>query len=372
MKLVCVSNGPLPYHTPILNELSKLTDLHVLYMFGGHPQGSFSDLWGAEPTFSHEMYWSLALRRSSNDFRVQLSLGVSRRLQKLNPDVIFFSSWGPLVIEPLLWKRVANRKAVMWAESTSFSGLLRNGAANFARRLVLSQVDTFVTNGSRATAYLETLGVNTNTIVTSCLPSVAWSGTPALLDDAEPSPAGRAGPNYLFVGRMIALKRPLELMQAFACVRDELPEATLTMVGAGPLLSEISRAALPFGSRASLPGRLEGEALHQIYAQADVLVLPSVRDVWGLVVNEALSHGLYVITTDKVGSAHDLLDDENGVIVPADDPRAFAAAMVKAGRTVSRDAGARAARARSIAHRTPAAFARDIYRAAALALGAER
>ena len=171
---------------------------------------------------------------------------------------------------------------------------------------------------------------------------------------------------------MIPRKRPLELLQAFAPVTAALPKATLTMVGDGPLLGEVTSAALPFGPRAALPGRLEGEALQPIYAQADVLVLPAVREVWALVVNEALAHGLYVIATDQVSSAHDLLDGENGVIVPADDPQALAAAMVEAGRTVSHDAAARAARARSIADRTPAAFAQDIYRAATLALRAKR
>ncbi len=367
MKLVFVSNGPLPYHTPVLNELSDLTDLHVLHMSGGHPLGSFANVWGIEPEYNHTRYWSLSLGQQSADFRTQLSLGVSLRLRQLDPDVIFFSSWGPLAWEPLLWKRLARRKAVMWAESTSSSGLLRSRASDLARRLIVSQVDAFVTNGSKASAYLDALGVDAASIVTSRLPSVVPEDALARPEDNGASPSNDA-PRYLFVGRLIPRKRPLELLQSFASVLAELPKATLTMVGDGPLMAEVSRAALPYGASVSLVGRAEGDALQPVYAQADILVLPAVREVWGLVVNEALAHGLYVIATDQVGSAHDLLDDASGAIVPADDSRALTATLVRAGRTIPRGRTARAARARRVSDCTPAALAKDIRRAATLAL----
>ena len=370
MKIVCVSNGPLPYHTPILNELAKLADLHVIYMSSGHPMGSFQDVWGVEPEFSHSTYWSLSLGSHASDFRAQLSLGVSLRLRKLNPDVIFFSSWGPLVLEPLLWKCLAQRKAVMWAESTSFSGLFRSRVANLIRRRILSHADAFVTNGTQATAYLKTLGVGDERIVSSCLPS---RGSTGLAERPEPrvrTQAASDAPRYLFVGRLIRRKRPLELLTSFASVIEQRPSARLTIVGDGPLRPEVARAAEPFGTSVSLPGRVEGEALHEAYAAADVLVLPAVREVWGLVVNEALAHGLYVVATDQVGSAYDLLDETSGVIVPADDQPTLTDAMLAAGRNGVRDPAARDARIRRMAGRTPAAFARDIHRAANLALGA--
>lgn len=370
MKLVCVSNGPLPYHTPILNELARLADLHVLYMSSGHPMGSFQDNWGVQPEFNHSTHWSLSLGSQASDFRAQFSLGVGLRLRTLNPDVIFFSSWGPLVLEPLLWKRLTRRKAVMWSESTSFSGLLRNKASDIIRRLILSQVDAFVTSGSNATSYLETLGVGGGRIVTSCLPSGGSNGLAERPERGARPQAPSAAPHYLFVGRLIPRKRPLELLRAFGPVAAELPGATLTMVGDGPLLPEVSRAAEPFGSSVSLRGRVEGEALHEVYAAADILVLPAVREVWGLVVNEALAHGLYVIATDQVGSAHDLLDETSGVIVSADSQPTLTGAMLAAGHNGVRDPAAREARIRRVAEHTPAAFARDICRAANLALGA--
>ncbi len=76
------------------------------------------------------------------------------------------------------------------------------------------------------------------------------------------------------------------------------------------------------------------EALRDLYAAADVLVLPSIptrtfREPWGLVVNEAMNRGLPIIASDAVGAAAGGLvrDGRNGLIVPAGDPVALAAAL---------------------------------------------
>ena len=57
-----------------------------------------------------------------------------------------------------------------------------------------------------------------------------------------------------------------------------------------------------------------------------MLVFPTLSDGFGMVVTEAMAHGLPVITTDKAGAA-DLVSPDNGLIVPAADPRALADAL---------------------------------------------
>jgi len=170
-RLVYIANNPFPYHTPILNDLSKIIDLGVVYMSRRHPMGNFIDDFGEIPKYDYSVYWSRSVSFPKIDFRMQLSLGVSRKLTTLNPQFILFSSWNPLAIEPLIWKRVRKRFAVMWAESTSFSGLMRGRISNSLRRLYISQVDAFISNGSKATEYLLSLGVPASRVVTSRLPS---------------------------------------------------------------------------------------------------------------------------------------------------------------------------------------------------------
>jgi glycosyltransferase involved in cell wall biosynthesis len=363
MRLLCVSNGPLPYHTPILNHVAKLADLHVVYMSKGHPLNSFTDLWGVEPEFPRSFYGSLALKLPRLDFRTQVSTGVSRVLRRLDPDVVFFSSWGPLVWEPVVWARFAGRGTVMWAESTATSGLVRGAISTSIRRAIVGSVDAFVTNGSLATEYLRGLGIAQQRIVTSTLPSYLPTVTTRLGDASSPA--------YLFVGRLIPRKRPADALAAFREVAERLPDATLTFVGDGPLEPELRSSVRELGGRVVFRGRVEGEQLATAYGEADVLLLPAAREVWGLVVNEALASGLFVVASEEVGSAHDLLTPRSGELVPVGAIAALAAAMLRA---ADADHGpeARKARVGSVAEVTPAAFAEDLLRAAEIALASTR
>jgi glycosyltransferase involved in cell wall biosynthesis len=81
-------------------------------------------------------------------------------------------------------------------------------------------------------------------------------------------------------------------------------------------------------------GALDSLALRDVYASCEVLVVPSIttrrfREPWGLVVNEAMNRRLAVIASDAVGAAAGGLvrHGENGLIVPAWDARALAAAI---------------------------------------------
>ena len=81
-------------------------------------------------------------------------------------------------------------------------------------------------------------------------------------------------------------------------------------------------------------GALTPEQLREVYAHAEVLVVPSIptpsfREPWGLVVNEAMNRGLAVIASDAVGAAAGGLvrDGDTGVVVGAGDPGALAGAI---------------------------------------------
>jgi glycosyltransferase involved in cell wall biosynthesis len=74
-------------------------------------------------------------------------------------------------------------------------------------------------------------------------------------------------------------------------------------------------------------GRVEGERLGSIYRSHDVLLVTSVREVRGLVVNESLAHDLYVIASDEVGAARSLLEENTGRVVPAGDVEPFVEAL---------------------------------------------
>jgi glycosyltransferase involved in cell wall biosynthesis len=146
----------------------------------------------------------------------------------------------------------------------------------------------------------------------------------------------------LSVSRLAPEKRHDLLVRAVAAARD--PRLALVLVGDGPERSALERLAADLGVRLTLAGDRPWEEVVEAYVAADVFALLSERETWGVVVNEAAACGLPLVLSDRVGAAADLLcDGENGVLVPAGDVEAAAAALARlaADADLRRAAGAR-------------------------------
>jgi len=128
---------------------------------------------------------------------------------------------------------------------------------------------------------------------------------------------------YLFVGRLIERKGIETLLKAFR----ELKSGELWIVGDGPLVDSVKEAARG-DRRVRWFAHAGGGDLVRLYRSVDAVVVPSVYDVWSLVVNEAQTFGLPVIASDQVGAAADRIEHGlNGLIVPAGQALALRGAM---------------------------------------------
>jgi glycosyltransferase involved in cell wall biosynthesis len=373
-RVTFLSQAPTPYLTPILNALSERVDLDVLFFRrpGGGTRrneawSEFRDPWGEPPRFTCRFANSLLLHEPRTDFHVQVAFGAAwRTLSRSQPDVVIVHGWGPLVIEPLAWATAHGRGRVLWTESHAESGLIRTTVSDKLRRAILLRADAVVSNGTLATAYAERLGVEPGRIITSCLPSRPTSLGGAR--DAE-------GPaldsiTFLFVGRLVPRKRAGVALEAFRKLAERRRDVRLVIVGSGPEEASLRERARPLGDRVVFAGRLEQSRLRDAYMAADILLVPSEREVWGLVVNEALAAGLFVVASRKVGSAPDLIDAQSGAIVSgsqADWDRAVAAAA-----EVDRSGPARDARRARVDGCTPERFADDFHLAAVRSVAVRR
>jgi glycosyltransferase involved in cell wall biosynthesis len=141
------------------------------------------------------------------------------------------------------------------------------------------------------------------------------------------SPRGSDAPvTFLFCGQMIARKGLDHLLAAFALLP---PAARLLLVGREaelPALLEPLPATVR--ERIEYAGFQAPEALAGFFAKADVFVLPSRHDGWGVVVNQAIAAGLPVIVSDHVGAGFDCVrSGENGFVFPMGDVPALATAL---------------------------------------------
>jgi glycosyltransferase involved in cell wall biosynthesis len=135
----------------------------------------------------------------------------------------------------------------------------------------------------------------------------------------------------LFCAKLQPWKRPLDLMQAF--FKTGLSDALLIFAGDGPLRSDLENEAAKLGisERVRFLGFVNQTELPAIYTSADLMVLPSVYDGFGVVVNEAMLCGCVVVASDHVGAARDLIaHGETGYVYPCGDVDSLADILVSA------------------------------------------
>jgi glycosyltransferase involved in cell wall biosynthesis len=135
----------------------------------------------------------------------------------------------------------------------------------------------------------------------------------------------RKSPIVLFSGKLVPIKRPMDLLRAFETLAESL-NAGLVFLGDGELRGDLEAYARERSLKnVRFVGFKNQTEMAPYYSMADVFVLPSSFEPWGLVVNEALCFGLPVIASDKVGAAGDLVQDGvNGFVYPAGDVVALA------------------------------------------------
>lgn len=124
----------------------------------------------------------------------------------------------------------------------------------------------------------------------------------------------------LYVGRLSDEKNPQLLLEAFGKIAGK--NKKLLFVGEGPLKKELQARAKNMGleERVCFAGFQPRELVLNFYAAADIFVLPSKRETWGIVVNEAMCFGLPVITSDQVGAFPDLVKEGvSGFVFPSGD-----------------------------------------------------
>jgi glycosyltransferase involved in cell wall biosynthesis len=132
----------------------------------------------------------------------------------------------------------------------------------------------------------------------------------------------------LFVGRLVKQKAMDTLLAAFEVAASHEANVGLAIVGDGQDRNLVEGAIKRFPGRIWFPGREDQKGVVSWMRSSDVFVMPSRREPWGLVVNEAMACGLPVIVSDACGCVDDLVEPgRNGYVVPVDDVEKLAQAM---------------------------------------------
>lgn len=139
---------------------------------------------------------------------------------------------------------------------------------------------------------------------------------------------------FLFAGKFTETKRPLDFVRAvYEAAKTEKAIAGL-MAGDGPLRAACEDFVRAHDAPISFTGFLNQSQIVRAYVSADVLVLPSVGETWGMVVNEAMACGRPALVSDRVGCGPDLvIAGRTGLTFPNANVPALAACMLEMART---------------------------------------
>lgn len=123
----------------------------------------------------------------------------------------------------------------------------------------------------------------------------------------------------LYVGRLSKEKNPLVILDAYKKINNK--NKKLFVVGDGPMRKEFEKKINDLNlENVNMVGFVPHEKTFDYYTLADVLILSSEHETWGIVVNEAMCFSLPIVASNRVGSAVDLVDNgKNGYIFPFND-----------------------------------------------------
>jgi glycosyltransferase involved in cell wall biosynthesis len=239
-----------------------------------------------------------------------LQPGLISWLEAEDPDVLVLEA-NPRYLSnrtAIEWMHARRRPVIGWGLGSPIRrGLLADTRRSWRQRH-LGSFDGMLAYSRRGAQEYQRLGLDPGSIYV--VPN-AVAPTP----DRQPARSGdSAGPlTVLFVGRLQARKRVCDLIRA--CAATE-PSPTLLIVGEGPDRRRAEALAARLETPVRFTGALEGTALHEMYRQADLFVLPGTG---GLAIQEAMAHGLPVIAAEGDGTQQDMVTPENGWLIQPGD-----------------------------------------------------
>ncbi len=349
-RLAVVVSHPIQYYAPWFAQLAACPELELmvfhLWDFGVEARH--------DPGFGQSLQWDLPLLEgylSRFVANVSTDPGTHHPGGLDNPSLVSeLLAWRPDAVllfgyayrthlRLLLDPRLRRIPLLLRGDSHNIARArgLRAALAGLLRRLLFRRFEVALAVGQANTDYLQASGFPPRKIFPA--PHAVDN---ARFQAAAPA-AGReasawrrelgiasAAPVVIFAGKFDAVKRPLDLLVAFAAL--EHPTAVLVLVGGGVLEDELRvHAAAQLLRRVVFVPFQNQNAMPRVYALADLVVLPSISETWGLALNEAMNLARPVIASSHVGGAADLvIPGRTGWIFPAGDVEALRACLAEA------------------------------------------
>lgn len=329
--LAVIETHPIQYHAPIYRALEGQFGVPVTAVYGS----DFSVAGYRDAEFGVTLAWdtdllsgysSIFLSRvgsgGAREVHKVATRGLGDALRKAGPRAVLLTGYSPRFHQTAFYQAWRSRRPILFRGETT-SRVDRSAMKallwKYGLRWLYGHCARLLYIGQRSYQHFRYVGCPEEKLVFSpyCVDTSAFQCDEASRERLRPAVRrdlgiGETQTVLLFSGKLYRAKGPELLLLAL----KELPSRVLENVvvlflGSGELkdpLEELARSRPPV--KAQFLGFQNQTRLSRYYHAADMLVLPSYSETWGLVVNEALHHGLPCLVSQNVGCAPDLICPE--------------------------------------------------------------
>lgn len=331
LNILFLTNIPSPYRVKFFSQLGRKCNLTVLYEMKRATNRDKD--WKEEytPTF-HEIY--MHTHQLIDDGGI--STDIFHYLKRNQYDFIIVGTHGtPTAKLAMLYMRLCRIPYILNIDGMLSAEIPEKSKLNgFLRRMMFQGASAYIASGRETIKYLNDLGIKSSHMYTYHFSSITQQDIlKEIITGTEKSHLKeilhiKESRMILSVARFIPKKGLDGLIKSFAELSSQ--DAALVLIGGNqdvyaPLLKTLPKDIV---SRIYFPGFMNKEMLYQYYKAADLFVLPTHHDEWGLVINEAFSCGLPVITTNRCGAGLEMIQsNENGIVIDHTDTEVLTVAL---------------------------------------------
>ena len=332
-RLCYLVSHPIQYQAPLLRRIADDPEIELTVLFetlvtaaSYHDQG-----------FGRDVAWDVPL---TEGYTHQAVSGIDEvRARLAETDVLWAHGWDSHLRRKALALAARMDVPVLMRGENTLAAMpdgagLRGMAKRHYLKVIFKHCAGFLCIGSQNRRYYEAHGVGEDRLFSM----------PYAVDNDFFTERGQAAssrredfrrelnlqperPVVLFAGKLQRRKHPMALLQAWRSLDAQAAgHPYLLFVGDGEERAALE-ASIGDDEGVKLLGFRNQTELPAFYDLADVFVLPSEREPWGLGVNEAMACGTAVIASDQCGCAADLVDDSCGAVVPVGDSQALTDAL---------------------------------------------
>jgi glycosyltransferase involved in cell wall biosynthesis len=316
-RICVVTNIPAHYRLPLFHRIAQRAEaaggsFRVLFL--APTPGDRPWMEGDTLEFDHEFVRSLPIRLGERARALPLALG--RALAHAQPTVLIAGGFSPASMSAALFARRRGLPFGIWSGETpsTAAGL---GRLRRAQRRLLAHTASFgLAYGFESLEYLRSLDRGLRAVIVRN--TAPTPGAPSGRVDRDP-------PLLLTVAHLVPRKGVDVLIDALALAPEVRCE--LRIVGGGPEREALEQRASG-DPRIVFAGSAAASTVAGLYRTADVFLFPSRRDVFGLVLVEAMGAGLPVAVSPEPGAVADLCaDGVNSIVVPENCSENWASAI---------------------------------------------